>query len=69
MTEEGMKLTTNLTTNGRFHSDWLTMMYSRLKLARNLLTEDGVLICAIDENEVKFLGLILDEILILSYIV
>lgn len=62
MTEEGMKLTTNLTTNGRFHSDWLTMMYSRLKLARNLLTEDGVLICAIDENEVNTLGLVLDEI-------
>lgn len=56
------KLSTNPTTNGRFHSDWLSMIYARLKLSRNLLTEDGVLICAIDENEVNTLGLILQEI-------
>lgn len=59
---EGDRLTTNSSSNGRFHSDWLSMIYSRIKLSRNLLTEDGVLICAIDENEVNTLGLILSEV-------
>ena len=49
--KEGIKLTTNTETNGRYHSDWLNMMYPRLKLARNLLTDDGVIFISIDDNE------------------
>ena len=62
ISENGERLTSNPITNGRFHSDWLSMIYPRIKLARNLLSEDGVLICAIDENEVNTLGLVLSEI-------
>ncbi len=43
---------TNSDTNGRYHSDWLSMMYPRLKLARNLLKDDGVIFISIDDNEV-----------------
>ena len=50
--EEGNRLVTNTESNGRFHSDWLTMMYSRLKLARNLLNDDGVIFISIDDNEI-----------------
>lgn len=60
--EEGNKLTTNLKTNGRYHSDWLSMMYPRLKLARNLLSDDGVIFISIDDNEVHNLRKICDEI-------
>ncbi len=60
--EQNDKLTTNPVSNGRFHSDWLSMIYSRIKIARRLLSQDGVLICAIDENEVNTLGIILQEI-------
>lgn len=60
--EEGNRLVTNTESNGRFHSVWLSMMYSRLKLARNLLTEDGVIFISIDENEIKNLKMICDEI-------
>jgi adenine-specific DNA-methyltransferase len=49
--EEGVPLVSNSSANGRFHSDWLSMMYPRLRLARNLLTDDGVLVVSIDENE------------------
>lgn len=49
--ETGQRLVANTEANGRFHSDWLSMMYPRLKLAKNLLTEDGVLVVSIDENE------------------
>ncbi len=49
--ESGERLVTNTEANGRFHSDWLSMMYPRLKLATNLLTDDGVLVVSIDENE------------------
>ena len=49
--DEGNRLVANMDSNGRFHSDWLSMMYSRLKLARNLLTDDGVIFISIDENE------------------
>ncbi|WP_345990448.1 site-specific DNA-methyltransferase [Sulfurimonas sp. HSL1-2] len=49
--EEGGRLVANTEANGRFHSDWLSMMYSRLKLARNLLTDDGIVVISIDENE------------------
>ena len=49
--EEGNRLTHNTSTNGRFHSDWLSMIYARLKLARNLLADDGVIFISIDDNE------------------
>lgn len=52
----------NTETNGRFHSDWLSMMYSRLKLARNLLLDDGVIFISIDDNEVTNLRKLCDEI-------
>ncbi|MBQ6026734.1 MAG: site-specific DNA-methyltransferase [Lachnospiraceae bacterium] len=49
--EEGNRLFKNTDTNGRFHSDWCSMLYSRLMLARNLLTEDGVIFISIDDHE------------------
>lgn len=60
--EEGVKLTTNVNTSGRYHSRWLTMMYPRLFLARNLLREDGVIFISIDDHEVHNLRLLMDEI-------
>ncbi|WP_213951872.1 site-specific DNA-methyltransferase [Tepidanaerobacter syntrophicus] len=60
--EYGNRLFPNTEYNGRFHSDWLTMMYPRLKLARNLLSEDGVIFISIDDNEVHNLRKICDEI-------
>jgi adenine-specific DNA-methyltransferase len=60
--EEGHKLTTNVNTSGRFHSRWLTMIYPRLFLARNLLREDGVIFVSIDDHEVHNLRLVMDEI-------
>lgn len=60
--EEGNRLVTNTESNGRFHSVWLSMMYSRLKLARNLLTEDGVIFISIDDNEADNLKKLCDEI-------
>ena len=48
---EGHKIDTNTESNGRFHTDWLNMMYPRLRLARNLLSEDGVIFISIDDNE------------------
>ncbi|WP_418604609.1 site-specific DNA-methyltransferase [Hwangdonia sp.] len=60
--EEGKPLTTNKRSDGRFHSKWLSMMYPRLRLARNLLTKDGAIFINIDENEVQNLKLILNEI-------
>lgn len=59
---EGRKFGTNTETDGRFHSKWLNMMYSRLYLARNLLTEDGVIFISIDDNEVHNLRKVCDEI-------
>ena len=47
--EVGEKLVANPETNGRFHSDWLSMIYQRLKVAKNILAKDGVLVCAIDK--------------------
>lgn len=58
----GIKLTSNLESNGRYHSDWLTMMYPRLFLARNLLADDGVIFVSIDDNEVANLRMVMDEI-------
>lgn len=52
----------NPETNGRYHTDWLNMMYPRLKLARNLLKEDGIIFISIDDNEVENLQKIADEI-------
>lgn len=60
--EEGNRLVANTESNGRFHSDWLSMIYPRLKLARNLLTDDGVIFVSIDDNEVANLHRICDEI-------
>jgi adenine-specific DNA-methyltransferase len=60
--EEGKPLTTNKKSDGRFHSKWLSMMYPRLRLGRNLLKEDGVIFVSIDDNEVQNLKCILNEI-------
>ena len=60
--ETGARLVTNPKTYARFHSAWLTMMYSRLIVARNLLSKDGVLVVAIDENEQATLRMLLGEI-------
>lgn len=58
----GATLTSNPSTGGRFHTNWLSMIYPRLKLARVLLSPDGVLICAIDDNEASQLGVLLREV-------
>ncbi len=58
----GKKISSNTEASGRFHTDWLNMMYPRLKLARNLLLEDGFLFVSIDDNEVNHLRTILSEI-------
>ncbi len=59
---EGVKQSTNTKEDGRYHSNWLNMMYPRLKLARNLLTEDGVVFISIDDNELHSLVSICEEI-------
>jgi adenine-specific DNA-methyltransferase len=58
----GNRLVANTEANGRFHSDWLDMIYPRLKLSRNLLADDGVIVASIDENEIVNLRKIFDEI-------
>ena len=60
--EYNQRLVANPETAGRYHSDWLTMMYPRLKLARNLLKEDGVILISIDDNEIMNLRKICDDI-------
>lgn len=60
--EDENRLFKNTDTNGRFHSDWCSMIYSRLMLARNLLTEDGAIAISIDDNEIDNLGEICDEV-------
>lgn len=60
--EEGNKLFKNTDKNGRFHSDWLSMMYERLLIARDLLKDDGVIFISIDDNEVHNLRKICDEV-------
>lgn len=60
--EEGRKISTNTEASGRFHTDWLNMMYPRLRLARNLLTDDGVIFISIDDNEVNNLQKLCNEI-------
>lgn len=59
---DGNRLFANTKTNGRFHSDWCSMMYPRLKIARNLLTDDGVIFVSIDDNEQINLKKICDEV-------
>ena len=59
---EGFISSTNTETNGRFHSDWLSMMFPRVKLSRSLLADNGILILAIDHNELNTLISICDEI-------
>ncbi|HBW4691018.1 TPA: site-specific DNA-methyltransferase [Enterobacter asburiae] len=61
-TEDGVRITTNAETSGRYHTDWLNMMYPRIKLARNLLKEDGFIFLSIDDNEVNNLKLMCDDI-------
>jgi adenine-specific DNA-methyltransferase len=58
----GCKLTSNTEASGRFHTDWLNMMYPRLKLARNLLREDGATFVSLDDGEIAHLRTVLDEI-------
>ena len=60
--EAGNQLVTNTESNGRFHTDWLNMIYPRLKVAKDLLSEDGVIFISIDENEVDNLRKICNEI-------
>lgn len=59
---DGVKLDSNPESNGRFHSDWLSMMYSRLLVARLLLRDDGVIFVSIDDNEVHNLRKLMDEV-------
>jgi adenine-specific DNA-methyltransferase len=59
---DGNRLLTNSESNGRFHTDWLNMMYSRLKLARNLLAEDGIIFISIDDNEQEKMKMICNEV-------
>lgn len=60
--EDGISLDTNSDANGRFHSNWLDMMYSRLLVARNLLRPDGVIFMSIDDHEIQHLRKISDEV-------
>lgn len=62
MDEEGNRMFKNTDSNGRFHSDWCSMIYSRLMLARNLLSEDGLIFISIDDNEVENLTSICNEV-------
>jgi len=59
---EGRPMTTNKKTDGRFHSKWLSMMYPRLRLARELLRDDGVIFVSIDDNEIHHLRMLMDEV-------
>ena len=60
--DQGNRLVTNTESNGRFHTDWLNMMYSRLKVAKNLLSKDGVIFISMDENEIRNLRFLCDEV-------
>jgi adenine-specific DNA-methyltransferase len=60
--QEGKRINTNSESDGRYHSNWLSMMYPRLRLARNLMTDDGVIFISIDDNEYANLKKINDEI-------
>lgn len=60
--EEGNRLVANTESNGRFHTDWLNMIYPRLKVAKDLLSEDGVIFISIDDNEVENMKKVCDEV-------
>ena len=60
--EEGNQMVTNTESNGRFHTDWLNMIYPRLKVAKDLLSEDGVIFISIDDNEVENLRKVCDNV-------
>lgn len=60
--EAGNRMVTNTESNGRFHTDWLNMMYPRLKIAKDLLTEDGVIFISIDDNEIENMKKLCDEV-------
>ena len=60
--EEGNRLVTNTESNGRFHTDWLNMIYPRLKVAKDLLSEDGIIFISIDDNEVENLKKVCNEV-------
>ncbi|AKL34418.1 site-specific DNA-methyltransferase [Klebsiella michiganensis] len=60
--EKGQRLVSNTDANGRFHSDWLSMIFARLRLARNLLKDDGVIFISIDDNEVDNLRKVCNEV-------
>ncbi|GHV42702.1 hypothetical protein FACS1894187_25080 [Synergistales bacterium] len=60
--EDGNRLVRNLDSNGRFHTDWLNMIYPRLRLARDLLRDDGIIFISIDDNEVAQLRKICDDV-------
>ena len=60
--EQGNRMFTNAESNGRFHTDWLNMIYPRLKVARDLLTDDGVIFISIDDTEVENLRKVCDEV-------
>lgn len=60
--EQGNRMFTNAESNGRFHTDWFNMIYPRLKVARDLLTDDGVIFISIDDNEVENLRKVCDEV-------
>src|SRR5690554_5886871 len=60
--DEGVRLIVNSDANGRYHSDWLSMMYPRLRLARNLLKDDGAIFISIDNHEVDTVRMICEEI-------
>jgi len=58
----GARLVANLDSNGRFHSDWLDMIYPRVRVARNLLADDGIIVASIDENEISNLRKVFDDV-------
>jgi len=62
VTQDGVKMSTNTKADGRFHSNWLSMIYPRLLVARQLLREDGVIFVSIDDNEVTHLRKVMDEV-------
>lgn len=59
---EGNRLVQNTDTNGRFHSDWLNMIYPRLRLAKDLLSDDGIIVISIDDNEIRNMRLLCDAV-------
>lgn len=62
VTQDGVKMSTNTKSDGRFHSNWLNMIYPRLLVARQLLREDGVIFVSIDDNEMTHLRKVMDEV-------